>query len=207
MPFVAVARGWALKARNPPAAGAEFLKSSAALEPMPAYAAQLAYDALRAGAPSGAVAERLRGLAGRTDAPLVACWTEHARAAASGDGVAVLRAADAFAALGARRYALEAATGAAALLAAAGRQDSARRAAARARELGVPGEGFDAPAIDGLDDADLALTRRERQLVDLASQGLSNADIADRLILSVRTVESHLYRAMHKLGVSDRRDL
>ena len=27
------------------------------------------------------------------------------------------------------------------------------------------------------------------------------------LVLSVRTVESHIYRAMHKLGVSDRRDL
>jgi len=26
-------------------------------------------------------------------------------------------------------------------------------------------------------------------------------------VLSVRTVESHIYRAMHKLGVSDRRDL
>jgi DNA-binding CsgD family transcriptional regulator len=31
--------------------------------------------------------------------------------------------------------------------------------------------------------------------------------MAERLVLSVRTVESHLYRAMHKLGVSDRHDL
>jgi hypothetical protein len=40
-----------------------------------------------------------------------------------------------------------------------------------------------------------------------ARLGLSNAEIADRLVLSVRTVESHIYRAMQKLGVSDRRDL
>jgi DNA-binding NarL/FixJ family response regulator len=43
--------------------------------------------------------------------------------------------------------------------------------------------------------------------VELARQGLSNPEIAERLVLSVRTVESHLYRAMEKLGVIDRRDL
>ena len=53
----------------------------------------------------------------------------------------------------------------------------------------------------------VALTARESQLVGLARQGLSNAEIADRLVLSVRTVETHLYRAMQKLGVSDRREL
>jgi DNA-binding NarL/FixJ family response regulator len=31
--------------------------------------------------------------------------------------------------------------------------------------------------------------------------------MAERLVLSIRTVELHLYRAMQKLGVSDRRDL
>jgi DNA-binding NarL/FixJ family response regulator len=53
----------------------------------------------------------------------------------------------------------------------------------------------------------ITLTAREAQLVELASRGLSNAEIADRLVLSVRTVESHIYRAMHKLGVGDRRRL
>ena len=53
----------------------------------------------------------------------------------------------------------------------------------------------------------IALTARESQLVGFARQGLSNAEIADRLVLSVRTVETHLYRAMQKLGVSDRRDV
>jgi DNA-binding CsgD family transcriptional regulator len=61
--------------------------------------------------------------------------------------------------------------------------------------------------IDGLDVVAIELTAREAQLVELARQGLSNADIADRLVISVRTVETHLYRGMHKLGVRDRHDL
>jgi DNA-binding CsgD family transcriptional regulator len=36
---------------------------------------------------------------------------------------------------------------------------------------------------------------------------LTNAEIADRLVVSVRTVESHLYRAMQKLGVRSRAEL
>ncbi len=51
------------------------------------------------------------------------------------------------------------------------------------------------------------LTRREREIVELAGQGATNAEIAERLVLSVRTVESHLYRAMGKLGVGTRREL
>jgi len=63
------------------------------------------------------------------------------------------------------------------------------------------------PVIEGLDRDAVGLTRREAQLVELAKQGLTNPEIAERLVLSVRTVESHLYRAMQKLGISDRRDL
>jgi DNA-binding CsgD family transcriptional regulator len=48
------------------------------------------------------------------------------------------------------------------------------------------------------------LTKREREIITLASQGLSNRDIAERLGVSVRTVEGHLYRACIKLGTSDR---
>ena len=86
------------------------------------------------------------------------------------------------------------------------RHDSARRAAARCREL-YADQGGSLPPIRGLDDAAITLTAREAQLVELASRGLSNAEIADRLVLSVRTVESHIYRAMQKLGVGDRRRL
>ena len=47
-------------------------------------------------------------------------------------------------------------------------------------------------------------TAREREIVELAARGLSNKVIAERLTVSVRTVEGHLYRAGLKLGVSER---
>ena len=41
----------------------------------------------------------------------------------------------------------------------------------------------------------------------LAAHGVPNREIAQRLVVSVRTVESHLAQTYRKLGVSDRREL
>lgn len=51
------------------------------------------------------------------------------------------------------------------------------------------------------------LTRREREVAGLAAGGLSSKAIAERLVLSVRTVDSHLSRAFTKLGVHSREEL
>jgi DNA-binding CsgD family transcriptional regulator len=142
----------------------------------------------------------------RCDAPLVSLYIDHVDALARGDGRALMEVADGFANLGALRYASEAGAHASAAFMDMGRQDSARRAVARARDLFIDGQGGVMPAIAALDASAVDLTSREAQLVELARQGLTNTQIAERLVLSVRTVESHLYRAMQKLGVSDRRD-
>jgi DNA-binding CsgD family transcriptional regulator/tetratricopeptide (TPR) repeat protein len=63
--------------------------------------------------------------------------------------------------------------------------------------LGAPGER----------DALGELTPQQRQIVRLASDGLTNREIGDRLFLSPRTVGSHLYRSYPKLGVADRHQL
>lgn len=51
------------------------------------------------------------------------------------------------------------------------------------------------------------ITRREREVWSLVAQHLSNQEIADRLFLSVRTVESHVSSLIQKLQVADRRAL
>lgn len=53
----------------------------------------------------------------------------------------------------------------------------------------------------------LPLTKREREISTLVSQGMSNQQIADVLVASRRTVEGHIYRACRRLGVKDRNEL
>ncbi|MFN2539648.1 MAG: response regulator transcription factor [Mycobacteriales bacterium] len=52
-----------------------------------------------------------------------------------------------------------------------------------------------------------SLTSSERQVVELAVEGLSNPRIAQQLFLSTNTVKTHLQRAYRKLGVSSRTEL
>lgn len=49
-----------------------------------------------------------------------------------------------------------------------------------------------------------ALTPRQREVLDLASEGLSNAQIGERLFLTESTVKQHLYKAYRLLGVRNR---
>jgi DNA-binding NarL/FixJ family response regulator len=48
------------------------------------------------------------------------------------------------------------------------------------------------------------LTPREREVLTLVAQGLSNAQIADQLFLGVGTVKTHVARILTKLGLTDR---
>ena len=51
------------------------------------------------------------------------------------------------------------------------------------------------------------LTPRERQIAALAAQGHADLVIAERLVISVRTVQTHLARVYAKLGVTGRTEL
>jgi DNA-binding NarL/FixJ family response regulator len=73
----------------------------------------------------------------------------------------------------------------------------------RAVELRAAGESSQRRERDSLDE----LTPQELQIVQMVAQGLTNGVIAERLYLSRRTVESHLYRVFPKLGVTSRAQL
>ncbi|NGO71572.1 ATP-binding protein [Streptomyces boncukensis] len=68
-----------------------------------------------------------------------------------------------------------------------------------AEELEAAGPG----APGGAD----GLTRREREVAALVAQGLSNRQIADRLVLSKRTVDAHLEHILTKVGASSRTEI
>ena len=54
---------------------------------------------------------------------------------------------------------------------------------------------------------DTGLTARERHISRLVRQGLGNAEVADQLLISHRTVEWHLRNIYNKLGITSRREL
>jgi len=58
----------------------------------------------------------------------------------------------------------------------------------------------------GMDSYD-TLTTREREVLNMAVQGCTNADIATRLYISRRTVETHRSNMMRKLGMHNQTDL
>jgi len=72
----------------------------------------------------------------------------------------------------------------------------AQAATSLLRRLGV--RGHTGPRGDG------ALTEREKEVLDLLGEGLSNTDIAARLYISRRTAEHHVSNILAKLGLASR---
>jgi DNA-binding NarL/FixJ family response regulator len=207
-PYMARAEAWlALAEGDPPRAQKILIEAAEASANLPLYAIQLFHEAVLAGAPARKVHDLLSALHHVCDAPLITAHVDDIAARAAGEAAAVLAVAEDYAELGAVPLASECAAVAAGLFAEAGRQDSARRAAALSTEFHGRCQGGSPPAIGHLATGADDLTPREAQLAALAARGLTSVEIAERLGLSVRTVESHIYRAMQKMGVTDRREL
>ncbi|UGT40807.1 LuxR C-terminal-related transcriptional regulator [Nocardia yamanashiensis] len=152
------------------------------------------------------VAGRLADLAARVDGRLVQAQARHAVAVAAHDGPGLDAAAAEFETIGVLLSAADAAAQAASAHERAGDRRRLLESAATANRLAAACGGASTPALRQSAQP-LPLTAREREIANLVAAGLSNRQIADRLTVSVRTVEGHLYRACIKLDVTDREAL
>ncbi|ACU72516.1 transcriptional regulator, LuxR family [Catenulispora acidiphila DSM 44928] len=146
---------------------------------------------------------RLQALTSLVDGPRVQLAAQHAQAWSERDASKLLTVCTALADAGLPLIAAEAAAQAAIVRREAGDLRTEQTASAQARRLLAVCQGADTPALrEALRPS--PLTEREREVAALVAAGHSNRQIAEHLVVSVRTVEGHVYRACVKLGVADR---
>lgn len=151
-------------------------------------------------------AARLAELATVVHGSVVCLQARHAEAFAAGNAAALDEVSTAFEHAGLLLSAADAAAQAAVLHDAAGDRRRTNESGANALRLAERCGGATTPAIKTA-ARPLPLTPREREIAELIAAGLSNREIAEQLVLSVRTVEGHVYRACFKLDVADRDEL
>ncbi|NMO05026.1 helix-turn-helix transcriptional regulator [Gordonia sp. TBRC 11910] len=149
--------------------------------------------------------ERLVELVAVVEGPRAHAAAAHAHALGSADGDGLFAAARDYEAFGDRVAAGDAAAQAAIAYRAHARRGAALTATAFARRL-ADETGADTPALRA-NDTPIPLTGRQREIIGLARHGLSNREIAQRLTMSVRTVEGHMFRACQRTGVNSRDEL
>ena len=205
---ISQARAWGAVADGDPERG-RLLLHDAAAEAAARGAVQdeaaALHDLARLGRATD-VAERLQELADGAQGEHLRLLALSAAGLARGDVLALGEIAERFAGLGFNLRAAESAMAASEASARQGDQRVAARMAHRATELAARCE---APAaVDLLGAAGpVALTAREREIAGLAVDGLPSRVIAERLFVSVRTVDNHLARIYAKLGVRGRSEL
>jgi DNA-binding CsgD family transcriptional regulator len=148
---------------------------------------------------------RARELAEALSLPLADAVALHAEALLAGDGEGLLAAAAAYRTIGDRAAAADAAAQASVAFDESQQHRRGLYAAALARELADECGGLCTPALRT--PAGIKLSGRQRDVVELVVAGLSNREIAEKLVMSVRTVEGHVYRACQRVGAQSREEL
>ncbi|MEE3754396.1 LuxR C-terminal-related transcriptional regulator [Mycobacterium intracellulare] len=206
LPELELARAWERAAAGDTAAArAHAMQAAEVAGAAKMYVAEMRarHAAVRFG--DGSQAKRVEELARMLNSPSAQAVADHARGLAEHDGDVLDVAAHKFADLGALAFAADASAQAATEHARRGERrkevESSSWAHVLAGQCGVRTPALEAAARP------LPFSGRERQIVLLVAAGLSNRQIADRLVISVRTVEGHLYRLFTKLGVNHRDEL
>jgi DNA-binding CsgD family transcriptional regulator len=204
---VAISQGWVSAARGELTRSVKAFMAAAAAaraDGQVFFEMLALHSAVRLG--EAQVAPRLVALSKWVQGPIIQATARQAQAMAAGSGVGLDEAADRWEALGMWLHAAECAASASQAHLLNGSRRGAAASASRAEALL---DHCDGPRPLGLivSVAAPALTRREREVALLAESGLSSQVIAERLYLSVRTVDSHLARIYNKLGIAGRREL
>lgn len=155
---------------------------------------------------AGFAAKQMECVAAKIDGDLMAARLRHVCALATQDPQGLTEASSAFELLGANLFAAEAAADATVAWRRAGVRLRATSSARRAGDLASRCQGCVTPALQAI-EARVFLTPAEREAVVRAASGRSNKEIAEELLISVRTAETYLQRAYSKLGVSNRKEL
>ncbi len=151
-------------------------------------------------------AARLHELESVVEGPRVGLAARFAAAMRDGDAVELSSVSEEFDRMGDLVAAVDCAAHAALAYRRQDKRGSALGCSTRAEALADRCGGARTPALRQASEA-LPLTDREAEIVMLIGEGLSNRAVAERLTLSIRTVESHIYRAMLKTGTTSRDDL
>jgi DNA-binding CsgD family transcriptional regulator len=160
--------------------------------------------AVQFGDPS--VAPRLTELESIVEGPRVKLASRFAAALAGSDAHGLEEISIEFEEMGDLVAAVDAAAHACTAFRHGDRRGSALGCSARAEALAQRCGGISTPALREVSEP-LPLTSREREIVRLLGSGASTRDVAERLYLSARTVEGHVYRAMTKTGAETREEL
>jgi len=156
-------------------------------------------------APDVARAAAVASTAAEADSRLLTLIARYTSALAGGSADEQVAAGEKLLKAGLHGYGLALLSAAARSLAGAD-PDRAADTLRQARRLAAKLGGEFARIVDPVPPRS-ALTAREREVAELAAQGMSNQEVASTLMLSVRTVENHLHRAFQKLDVTSRSEL
>jgi DNA-binding CsgD family transcriptional regulator len=149
---------------------------------------------------------RLCELEGTVEGPRAGLAARFAEALRTGDGAELVSVSEDFEQMGDLIAAMDAAAHASQVCRSQNLKGASLTNSARAEQLARQCGGAATPALLRASER-VPLTDREREIVMLLGKGQSTRAIADRLTLSVRTVEGHIYRAMMKTGAADREEL